>query len=99
MHDTDQSMGDDNAGAVVMSGDYRIMNTTFSIGIDGCCCIIQYANGCVNQVTARDGYPLTLSTGKRYAALTHQCLVIVGQFTNEIVQLCIASCLYDTCII
>jgi hypothetical protein len=99
MHDTDQPMGDDNAGTVIMAGHYRIMNAAFSIGIDGRCCIVQYANGRVKQVTARDRYPLTLSTGKRYPSLAHQRLIIAGQLTNEVVQLRIAPCLYDACII
>ena len=99
MHDTDQSMGDDNTGAVVMSGYYRIMNTTFSIGIDRRCCIVQDANGRINQVTACNRYPLTLPTRKGYPSLTHQRLVVVRQVTNEIVQLGIAPCPYDARII
>ena len=99
MHDADQPMGDNNTGTVIMAGDHRIMNAAFSIGINSGCCIVQYANGRVEQVTARDRYPLTLPTGKRYPSFTHQRLIIVGQLANKIVQLRVAPCLYDACII
>ena len=99
MHDAHQPMGDNNAGAVIMSSDYRIMNAALSIGIDGRCCIVQYADRRINQVTACNRYPLTLPTRKRYPSLAHQRLVVAGQLADEIVQLRVAPCLYDACII